>query len=317
MKYSEEILQSPQVQRAVAAAKSGTFSHAYAVVAEDEYTTGVVALQLVAAIGKLSLKRAEEGGYADVHVLPPARDKVLSADIEFITSTAYITPTELDNKFYIVKKASTMNESGQNKLLKTLEEAPPSVVIVLEVQSLAAMLPTVMSRCSRIDVPPMPLEVLTAALQRNYSSRDVYSAAALSGGYVGKAEKILSDEKFTGDFSMALDTLLNRRTAKDILTFSRRWTDRKETLPDVLDCLSVILSDCLSASEGAVARIRLKDNIKDIKTLANSFGSVAAVKIMPFIAAAKRDLSQNCNAQAVVDGLLFKILEVKTKCLKS
>lgn len=221
MKYSEEILQSPQVQRAVAAAKSGTFSHAYAVVAEDEYTTGVVALQLVAAIGKLSLKRAEEGGYADVHVLPPARDKVLSADIEFITSTAYITPTELDNKFYIVKKASTMNESGQNKLLKTLEEAPPSVVIVLEVQSLAAMLPTVMSRCNRIDVPPMPLEVLTAALQRNYSSRDVYSAAALSGGYVGKAEKILSDEKFTGDFSLALDTLLNMRTAKDILTFSR------------------------------------------------------------------------------------------------
>ena len=284
MKYSEEILQSPQVQRAVAAAKSGTFSHAYAVVAEDEYTTGVVALQLVAAIGKLSLKRAEEGGYADVHVLPPARDKVLSADIEFITSTAYITPTELDNKFYIVKKASTMNESGQNKLLKTLEEAPPSVVIVLEVQSLAAMLPTVMSRCSRIDVPPMPLEVLTAALQRNYSSRDVYSAAALSGGYVGKAEKILSDEKFTGHFSMALDTLLNLRTAKDSLTSSRR---------------------------------RLKDNIKDIKTLANSFGSVAAVKIMPFIAAAKRDLSQNCNAQAVVDGLLFKILEVKTKCLKS
>ena len=104
MKYSEEILQSPQVQRAVAAAKSGTFSHAYAVVAEDEYTTGVVALQLVAAIGKISLKRAEEGGYADVHVLPPARDKVLSADIEFITSTAYITPTELDNKFYIIKK---------------------------------------------------------------------------------------------------------------------------------------------------------------------------------------------------------------------
>ena len=153
MKYSEEILQSPQVKRAVAAAKRGTFSHAYAVVAEDEYTTGVVALQLVAAIGKLSLKRAEEGGYADVHVLPPARDKVLSADIEFITSTAYITPTELDNKFYIVKKASTMNESGQNKLFKTLEEAPPSVVIVLEVQSLAAMLPTVMSRCSRIDVP--------------------------------------------------------------------------------------------------------------------------------------------------------------------
>ena len=237
--------------------------------------------------------------------------------MQFITSTAYITPTELDNKFYIVKKASTMNESGQNKLLKTLEEAPPSVVIVLEVQSLAAMLPTVMSRCSRIDVPPMSLEVLTAALQRNYSSRDVYSAAALSGGYVGKAEKILSDEKFTGDFSLALDTLLNMRTAKDILTFSRRWTDRKETLPDVLDCLSVILSDCLSASEGAVARIRLKDNIKDIKTLANRFGSVAAVKIMPFIAAAKRDLSQNCNAQAVVDGLLFKILEVKTKCLKS
>ena len=126
---------------------------------------------------------------------------------------------------------------------------------------------TVLSRCVRVDIAPIAPDVLAEALSKHYPGREVYSAAALSGGYAGRAETILSDENYEKDFALAFDTLRFMKTARDILPFSRRWMERKNTLPDVLDWLAVILSDCMSAAEGAVTRIRLKSEIQDIKQL--------------------------------------------------
>ena len=84
---------------------------------EDDYTANVVSLLVTAAISGADIERLTVGGYGDVRTYSSERDKVLSADVDDITSTAYLTPTELDQKFYIIRKASTMNESAQNKLL--------------------------------------------------------------------------------------------------------------------------------------------------------------------------------------------------------
>lgn len=315
MRYEREILSDERLAGALDAAKRGAYSHAYALIADDLYTTSVAAAHLVAAITGASPQRVNQGGYADVHVLPVGKDKILSADVDFITSTAYLTPTELNKKFYVLEKASTMNESSQNKLLKTLEEAPPSVIIILEADKPSALLPTVLSRCVRVDIAPIAPDVLAEALSKHYPGREVYSAAALSGGYAGRAETILSDENYEKDFALAFDTLRFMKTARDILPFSRRWMERKNTLPDVLDWLAVILSDCMSAAEGAETRIRLKSEIQDIKQLSREYG-ISSARIIPYVFEAKKNLSRNCNAQAQIDGLLFKILEVKTKCLK-
>ena len=207
MKYEREILSDERLAGALDAAKRGAYSHAYALIADDLYTTSVAAAHLVAAITGASPQRVNQGGYADVHVLPVGKDKILSADVDFITSTAYLTPTELNKKFYVLEKASTMNESSQNKLLKTLEEAPPSVIIILEADKPSALLPTVLSRCVRVDIAPIAPDVLAEALSKHYPGREVYSAAALSGGYAGRAETILSDENYEKDFALAFDTL--------------------------------------------------------------------------------------------------------------
>lgn len=317
MKYLSVITDSEPVKQALRACGKGAVSHAYAIVSEDEFTAGVVSALLIAAISGADADRVYEGGYADVRVFPEQRDKILSADIDELTSTAYITSTELDKKFYIIRKASTMNESCQNKLLKTLEEAPPSVIIILEIQSEALILPTVISRCSRIDTAPADDVVLKRELGNYFAEGDVELAVALSGGYPGKAEKILGDAACGEDFALALETLMFMKTSRNILTYSRKWADRKERLDGIIDCTALILADCMSASEGLFRRLRLKSRLSDIKSLASEYPSEAAAGIMPFLTEAKKSLASYCNAQAVIDGLLFKILEVKAKCRKS
>lgn len=317
MRYESEIAGCAPVNKAVSAAKKGAYSHAYAIVVEDGYTAGVVSALLISAISGAEANRVFEGGYADVRFFPSDNRKVVSADVDEITSSAYLTPTELTNKFYVIRNASTMNESSQNKLLKTLEEAPPSVVIILEIESEAAILPTVMSRCNRVDVPPIENEQLKKALTEYCGDGDVELAASLSGGYPGKAEKILADADYEADFSLAMETLLFMKTSRNILTYSQKWAQRKDSLADIADCLALILEDCMSASEGLLTRVRLKSRLQDVKRLSSDYTSEAVAQIMPHVILAKQYVAQYCNAQAIIDGLLFKILEVKAKCRKS
>lgn len=317
MRYFAEIKDNFSVKKTLEKIKKGNVSHAYAVIAEDDYTQKAVALCLISAISGADEARLEQNGYADVRTYPSERDKVLSADIDDFTSTAYITPTELDKKFYVIEKAATMNESAQNKLLKTLEEAPPKTVILLLVSAAAAMLPTVLSRCNKIEVEPEPDEKMKAALKEYYGDENLDLAVSLSGGYFGTAEKVLENAEYAKDLDLAVETLLFMKTSKNILSFSQKWIERAQTMPDVIDCLSLALDDCASASLGLMRRVRLKSRMQDIKALCGEYDDKCVALIQPYLWDAKRKLSQYCSAQVVADGLLFKILEVKAKCRKS
>ena len=61
-----------------------------------------------------------------------------------------------------IAAADRMNEAAQNAFLKMLEEPPPSVVWLLEVEDESALLDTVVSRCRRLTVVPWGLTALRA-----------------------------------------------------------------------------------------------------------------------------------------------------------
>ena len=320
MKYQGEIGKCNAVKEMLRAVGRGRLSHAYLLNCEDAYTSKVAGAMLVAAmIEGGDAERVFSGRYADVTVFPSGdSQKVLVADIDSLTETAHITPTELDKKFYIIEKTETMTEAAQNKLLKTLEEAPPSAVIVLECARTAAMLPTVLSRCLKIDILPLDSGVIERGLATYYGEDErIYAAVGLSRGYFGFAERFMTEKSYYDDFRLALETLVFMKTSKNILTYSAKWAAKKDSLPSLIDCVSVILSDCMLTSVGRAAEVKLKSNVKEITELSRLYDYRVVARLMPLFAEAKRKLTYNCNAQSVIDGLLFSILEVKAKCQKS
>ena len=66
---------------------------------------------------------------------------------EKIVNKAYEKPIISNKKIYVINDADKMNEPAQNALLKTLEEPPHYVVIILIVSNDNAILPTIKSRC--------------------------------------------------------------------------------------------------------------------------------------------------------------------------
>ena len=79
-----------------------------------------------------------------------------------INQSVYIKPYAGGHKVYIVQDAELMNVQAQNALLKTLEEPPAYVVILLLASNAEAFLPTILSRCVKLSVSQESGDVLSS-----------------------------------------------------------------------------------------------------------------------------------------------------------
>ena len=102
-------------------------------------------------------RKVSRGIHPDVTRISPPLDeqgrpkKELPVDqIRTLIADAYILPNEAERKVYIIEYAENMNSSAQNAALKLLEEPPAGAVILLCTCNVAALLPTVRSRCALI-----------------------------------------------------------------------------------------------------------------------------------------------------------------------
>lgn len=110
---------------------------------------------------------------------------------EQIISDINIVPAASKYKVYIIDDADKMNESAQSSLLKTLEEPPKYVVIILISRNLNSFLPTVISRTNNIHFGDLTKEDIKGIIGRDDIDNNILMEAD------GSAKKAISllDEK--------------------------------------------------------------------------------------------------------------------------
>ena len=88
--------------------------------------------------------------YEDYNEIGPVDGKkIISVDqIRELIKKANELPTESQRRVFVVDEADKMNIEAQNSILKTLEEPPEYVVIILIVTNENKMLETIKSRCN-------------------------------------------------------------------------------------------------------------------------------------------------------------------------
>jgi DNA polymerase-3 subunit delta' len=149
----------------------GPVPHAVLVVGPDGVGKTTLALDLAAGLlctADVSIRpcracRAcrlvDHGSHPDVHRLEPAgpgRQVVIGGPgarfrgVRDLISELALMPVEGGRRVAIIEGAERMNEDAQSALLKTLEEPPAGVTIVLCADGEARLLPTVRSRCARV-----------------------------------------------------------------------------------------------------------------------------------------------------------------------
>ncbi len=157
--------------------------------------------------------RIDHNNHPDVQIWSVDRQEVetsasksASLTIETVRRLAASTalrPQEANHRFVILDDAETLNDPSQQALLKTLEDAPAFVTIVLIASSSAVLLDTVLSRCVEIPLQLVP----TVQIQGHLNNPDAATIAALAAGRPGWAISAAADPKFLSDEQEAVSAL--------------------------------------------------------------------------------------------------------------
>lgn len=242
---------------------------------------------------------------------PKVRASVMTVDdVREIISSLYLTPFELDRRYYIIEYADSMSEVCQNKLLKSLEEPPPRVCFIL--CATRAMLPTVESRCIGMRLAPFPTDVIMDALAAEHgASAGEELAARGCRGSLGMAERILADRDYASDYAAALKILKytggSRMFAAASAVYEKLTRDR---LDATLGIIEYLLADVASLLSGGTPVF----DAKDVAAVADGFTPYSAARAADFAREARRRNAANCMPVALMDNMVLKIMEEKALC---
>ena len=104
-----------------------------------------------------------EGRFMDIIELDAASNRGID-EIRDIRDKVNFAPVQGRRKVYIIDEAHMLTDAASNAFLKTLEEPPEHVIFVLCTTEAHRILPTIVSRCQRLDFRRIPSETVFGRL---------------------------------------------------------------------------------------------------------------------------------------------------------
>jgi DNA polymerase-3 subunit delta' len=169
-------------------------------------------------------QRIAQGRYPDVQTITAGKSTIQIEQIRALQTDAALSPLEGRYRIFIIPEIERASLPAANALLKTLEEPPPQVVLLLTSTRRDLVLPTVLSRCQIIALRPLPSEQIRATLETRWEADAERAAllARLSSGRLGWAVLAHSNPGLWLARAKAFDDLLSLTTANhfDRLAFA-------------------------------------------------------------------------------------------------
>ncbi len=255
-------------------------------------------------------RRIAAGVHPDVWLIEP-RDGVLRVDqVRDVTREASRRPVEATHRVFILTHMEQAHPAAANALLKTLEEPPSHVILVLTAPSEDAVLPTLVSRCQVLHLRPVPEAELVKALQEQHVVADrALLLARLSGGRPGWALRAHEDAHFWTLRERALDLIstLTQDPGRWLrLQESERWSKRSaEERLNFLHVLQVLYRDMFILLEGRGNAVRNVDYQNQLSDLAERLGRERVHRALRSLMQTQRYLQTNVNVRLAMDVLFL------------
>ena len=320
-------------ERAVAALeralREGRVAHAYLFVGPEGVGKRTLALKLAQALncegterpcGECAPCRRIAGGlHADVQTVAvepseegPQHKAISVGQVRDVERAVALNPFEGRWRVVIIDPADAMTTEAQNAFLKTLEEPPPHVVFVMVTARPERLLPTIRSRCRRLDFRLLPATAVEEALRAEGAEPDRASLLArLSRGRVGWAlamardpaqmerrREALASGRALAAMSVAERFDLAERLAND---FRRDREPVLSLLGDWLEWWRDVLLVQSGADEGAVSH----DLLRELREDARRCPEADVQGFVRSLMAARQHLEDNVQARLVLEALLL------------
>ncbi|MBC8527180.1 MAG: DNA polymerase III subunit delta' [Candidatus Cloacimonetes bacterium] len=222
-------------------------------------------------------------------------------------------PGEGKYRIIIIAEADEMTRSAANAFLKTLEEPPSYVIIILTTTKLSALLPTIISRCQKVRFNPIPPEIVEKHLIEKYQIEELQAkiCARISNGSIAKAILMSQTEMFEAR-NMALDFVrfIVNKDFEGIHNFSDNFSHNRneELLKDILDFLVLWFGDItyLHHSPERIVNIDQKEELERFYQIAK-LTDKSIREIIDLIEKGKELIIGHINFELIVLDTFFQI----------
>jgi DNA polymerase-3 subunit delta' len=309
------------------AIETGKVSHSYIFTGETgsgkKLLAGTFAMTLQCEAGRTdpceqcdSCKKAIGKNHPDIITVSHEKQNTISIDeirdqvIHDVDIKPYCSPY----KIYIIPEAELLTLQAQNSLLKTIEEPPEYAVIMLLTNNIDSLLPTIRSRCVRLD-----LKVVDDSLVKDYLMEHLqvpdYQAeidASYAHGSIGRAKEAATSQEFSDMTKNALKILKNadKMEVYEMTDAIKNLADEKQNINDYLDIFQFWFRDVLMfKATREIDNLVFKQEINYIKEQASKRSYENLEKIQEAIDKTKVRLRANVNFELAMELLFLTIRE--------
>ena len=316
------------------ALREGKISHAYIINGEKESGKMMLARTFSQALfcekggeepcGECpGCKKVEHDNHPDLIYVRHEKPGLISVrEIrEQVVSDMMIRPYTAKRKIYIVEDAQLMNPQAQNAILKSLEEPPEYVTMILLTDNASSLLQTIRSRCIILNIQPVIKErdqiknhLMREYQMPEYEAEDILNFAQ---GNVGKAYALASSEGFRTlmedvlSLSARVSSLHQIDVEKKAAEIKTAAKNKEIDLKEYLDLLVLWYRDVLLYKATAnLEYIYFKDHIREIRKQAQrgSFQKINGVLVK--IEESRSQIRANVDVELVFTLLMQVMKEI-------
>ncbi len=281
--------------------KNGTISHSYLFMGQD----GIGKVMFAREFAKLVLCLSENNGCdicsscikfnsgnnPDYIELEPEGNAIKISQVRKMQEDIYQKPIVSNKKVIIINDSDKMTEEAQNSLLKTLEEPPEYIVIILIASNENKLLNTIKSRCLKISFSSLSKEEIMDYINKNtvpMPSGNILDACNGSLGMLTKINESLEQyveiDTVTNKFiNGQINNIVEMINQYDVLYKS------KDIALQLLDYMMGLIYHYISKNEDYRTRF---------------------LNLIFIIEQSKKKLTSNCNYDMCIDDLLIKMWEL-------
>ncbi len=212
-------------------------------------------------------KQTEKLQLPDLSIVQLEEDKneIRIEQIRELQKSLSLTPYEAKYRIALIINFHLANPNAQNALLKTLEEAPPKVILLITADAVENLLPTISSRCEIIRLRPIPISEMELLLKDKWKldQQTAKELAHLTSGRIGLAKTYMSDiqnQELIHDLMNDCIKIFNFQLVErfqyiDKLTSSRKRGETKETVRQILETWLLFWRDILFQKSGCASMV--------------------------------------------------------------
>jgi DNA polymerase III subunit delta' len=216
-----------------------------------------------------------------------------------------LSPYEAKFRIALLLDFQQANANAQNALLKTLEEAPQKVILLLTADSAENLLPTISSRCEILRLRPTSVETLQEKLISRWHIEASRAAllAHLANGRVGAALRYDASPELIEARTVVLDDLLRMlpSSRRERFAYAESLYRNRDGIRIVFQTWYTWFRDLMLIVNGSEAEITNFDRKDELAQLATKVTPADALAMVQAVDRAMAALEVNGNLRLLLD----------------